>query len=259
MKKSKNAETVCAIILTLIMTFMEMTVLPALLFCDIHFKDVEPIYFALMLNFILAFIICGIFRKTVLKDWIFGLRKEGIISGLKRYGLLALVATVAVAISFCIGLYPLDNSPTVWRVLIEGILYYVGVGIMEELYLRGLMQNILENAFGDRKNATLYAILITSVLFGAGHIFGAIGQPLFTIVCKALWATGLGVYLGAVYVKTRNLWVPIILHTIIDFCGIPVCFATNKGYPDIAVLVSLISFVLLGIYGIVILLHVRRQ
>lgn len=49
-----------------------------------------------------------------------------------------------------------------------------------------------------RKNASLYAILITSVLFGAGHIFGALNQPLATILCKAIWATGLGVYFGAV-------------------------------------------------------------
>ena len=124
---------------------------------------------------------------------------------------------------------------------------------MEELYLRGLLQNIIEILFRKKKNATLFAILTTSVLFGIGHIFGAAGQPLPTIVCKAIWAAGLGIYFGSVYVKTRSLWVPIILHTVIDLCGIPVCFSTKTGYPNIAVVVSLISFVLLGIYGIYIL------
>ena len=28
----------------------------------------------------------------------------------------------------------------------------------------------------------------------------------------------------AVYVKTRNLWIPIILHFVVDLCGIPFCF-----------------------------------
>ena len=65
---------------------------------------------------------------------------------------------------------PFDNKPTIWRVVIEGIVYYIGVGIMEELYLRGLLQNIIAKWFGERKNAILYAILITSVLFGLGHI-----------------------------------------------------------------------------------------
>ncbi len=259
MKKITNTDIIVAIILTLVMTFMEMTALPASLFCSVDLKDVEPIYFALMLNFVLAFILCGLCRTTLLRNWIFGLRLDGILSGLKKYGLPALIATVTVAGSFCIGLFPFDNTPTAWRVLIEGVLYYVGVGIMEELYLRGLLQNIIEKLFGEKKNAILYAILISSVLFGMGHIFGAIGQPLPTILCKAIWATGLGVYFGSVYAKTRNLWVPIILHTIIDFCGIPVCFSAKTGYPDIALAVSLISFVFLGIYGIYILKYKTEQ
>ena len=63
MKKSTNTDIIFAIILTLMMTFMEMTALPASLFCNIHFKDVEPIYFALMLNCVLAFVLCGLCRK----------------------------------------------------------------------------------------------------------------------------------------------------------------------------------------------------
>ncbi|MCI9189853.1 MAG: CPBP family intramembrane metalloprotease, partial [Lachnospiraceae bacterium] len=31
-------------ILTIIMTFMEMTALPAALFCNIQIRDIEPIY-----------------------------------------------------------------------------------------------------------------------------------------------------------------------------------------------------------------------
>ncbi|MFR2155158.1 MAG: type II CAAX prenyl endopeptidase Rce1 family protein [[Eubacterium] siraeum] len=57
---------------------------------------------------------------------------------------------------------------------------------MEELYLRGLLQNIIAKWFGERKNAILYAILITSVLFGLGHIFGALGQPIATVIAKTV-------------------------------------------------------------------------
>ena len=254
LEKRKEAKNIAiAGILTLVMTFMEMSALPAALFINIKLKDIEPIYFALMFNFFIAFVLCGLCRITVLKNWNFGLHSEGINAGIKEYGLSALIATILVAISFCIGLSPLDNKPTVWRVIIEGIIYYVGVGIMEELYLRGLLQNIIEKLFDKNKNASLYAILIASALFGFGHIFGALGQPVVTIICKAVWATGLGVYFGAIYVKTRNLWVPIILHIIVDLCGIPVCFSSTSEYPDIALIVSLISFVLLGVYGIYVL------
>ncbi len=33
-------------ILTIIMAFMEMTALPAALFCNIQIRDIEPIYFS---------------------------------------------------------------------------------------------------------------------------------------------------------------------------------------------------------------------
>lgn len=253
MQTDRVKNITAAAILALLMTFMEMSALPAVLFVDIHFKDIEPVYFALMANFLIAFLLCGICRRFILREWRFGLSPDGLAEGLKKHGLPALIATAAVAASFCIGLYPFDNTPTVWRVLIEGIVYYIGVGVMEELYLRGLLQNVIEKLFGSRRHASLWAVLITSALFGAGHIFGALGQPVLTILCKTVWAAGLGVYLGAVYVKTRNLLLVMVLHTLIDLCGIPFCFSSGSKYPAISLAVSLISFVLLGVYGLFIL------
>lgn len=252
-------ENVVVVILTLVMTFMEMTALPAALFCNIKIADINPVYFALMLNFLFAFAICWLCKKFFIKDWNFGLQFKGIISGLRKFGLPAVIATTLVAIAFCIGLTPFDNTPTVWRVIIEGVVYYIGVGIMEELYLRGLLQNIIEKWFGKRKNATLYAILIASILFGLGHIFGALGQPLVVIIAKTIWAAALGVYFGAVYVTSKNLWVPIILHLIINLCGIPFCFSTSTQYPIIALITSLVSYVSLAIYGVYILKKENKQ
>ena len=172
------------------------------------------------------------------------------LTGLKKYGLPAIIATILVIISFCIGLTPFDNKPTIWRVIIEGIVYYISVAIMEELYLRGLLQNIIEEWFGKRKNTVLYAILIASVLFSFGHIFGALGQPVITVIAKTVWATALGVYFGAVYVKSKNLLVSIVLHLIVDLSGIPFCFSSSNQYPTIALVTCLGSFIFLGIYGV---------
>ena len=253
-------ETITVFILTLIMTFMEMSALPAALFGNLKIMDINPIYITLMLNFLLAFAICWVFKKIFIKDWWFGLQFKGILTGLRKYGLPAVIATALVTIAFCIGLTPFDNKPTIWRVITEGVMYYVGVGIMEELYLRGLLQNIIEKLFGEKKNATLYAILIASVLFGLGHIFGALGQPVITIIAKTVWATALGVYWGAVYVKTRNLWVPIILHLIINLgAAIPFCFSTSNQYPTIALIICLVSYILLGFYGIYIVKQKSKQ
>ena len=140
----KRSTTVVVVILILIMTFMEMSALPAALFCNVKIKDINPIYFTLMLNFLLAFAICWMCKKFFIKDWLFGLQFKGIWSGLKKYGLPAVIATVIVAIAFCIGLTPFDNRPTIWRVVVEGIVYYICVVIMAELYRKSLLQNIIE-------------------------------------------------------------------------------------------------------------------
>lgn len=242
--------SISVMILTIIMTFMEMTALPAALFCNIQIRDIEPIYFSLMINFVLAFSLCYVCRKTILKEWNFGLQLQNISIGLKKYGIPSLAATIIVAAAFCIGLSPFNHKPTVYRVIVEGVVYYIGVAIMEEIYLRGLLQNMIEKWFGTRKNAALYAVLISSALFGVGHIFGALGQPILTMICKVVWAAALGIYFGAVYVKTRNLWIPIILHFMVDLCGIPFCFSKSNQYPTIGLICCLSMYLLLGIYGI---------
>ncbi len=247
--------SIAVVLLTVIMTFMEMSALPAALFVNIQFYDVSPIYFVLMANFLLAFVLCWLFRRFFIKEWCFGLQFDGLWCGLKKYGIPALIVFVPVCAVFCFAWSPLENTPTVWRVIVEGLIYYIGVGIMEELYLRGLLQNIVEKWFGKCKYADLYSIVIASVLFGLGHIFGALGQPIATVICKTVWAAALGVYFGSVYVCTRNLWVPIILHLIINMsASIPACFTTSNEYPILTLTVCLISYLSLGGYGIWIVL-----
>lgn len=248
-----RSKTALALVLTLLMAIMEMSALPSALFCNIEIQDINPFYFTLMLNFLIAFLVCWLFKKFLLKDWRFHLQFDGLFTGLKKHGFPAIIATVFVAIAFCIGLSPFDYEPTIGKVIVEGIVYYIGVAIIEELYLRGLLQNVLEIWFGKRKNAALYAVLVASVLFGAGHIFGALGQPVATVVAKTVWATALGIYFGAVYLQCKNLWVPIVLHFIVDLCGIPFCFSTSTQYPTIALVACLVSYTILAVYGVLLI------
>ncbi len=249
----KNKNILISIVLAFIMAFLELSGLPAALFINIEILDIDSMYFILMANFLIAFVICRLFAKFLLKDWNWGLQFHDIWKGLRRYGLPAMISTIIVTISFCVGLSPFNNIPTIWRVLVEGIIYYVGVSIVEELYLRGLLQNIIEKCFEDRKISALLAVILTSIIFGIGHILGSSEQPVITVIAKVIWATALGIYFGAVYVKTRNLWVPIVLHFVIDLCGIPFCFSNVNEYPQISVMMSLVCYMVLGIYGIFIL------
>ena len=143
------------------------------------------------------------------------------------------------------------------KVLIEGIIYYIGVAIVEELYVRGLLLNLIEKIFYKKKNNTMIAIILSAVIFGIGHIFGVLGQPILIIITKVIWTIAMGIYFGAIYKKTNNLWLPIILHFIINICALPYCFTTITTYPNTSLYIILPTYILLGIYSLYIMKQKR--
>lgn len=249
MNKKEKYQILYASITTIIMTFMNISGLPAVLFLNISILDIQPFYFSLMANFVLTAIVFFVAWKVLYPDWQFGLGMKGLSLGLKRYGISGLVLFLISSAAFMVGLMPFDNHPTVLKVIIEGFVYYIGVAFIEELYIRGLLQNIIEKLLYKKENASVYAIMIASVIFGIGHIFGTLGSSLLTIICKVVWTIALGLYLGAVYKKTGNLWVPIILHTIIDFCAWPFCFSTIPPYPQVSLWILLGTYIGVGVYA----------
>ena len=249
MSKSERNEIIFAFIITIIMTIMDISGLPAIMFINIKILDIQPFYFSLMANFLLTAIVFFVGWKTLYSKWDFGLGTRGLLSGIKKFGLSGLIIFLFSTLAFVVGLMPFDNKPTVVKVVIEGFIYYIGVAFIEELYIRGLILNIIEKLFYKKQNATLYAIVTSSVIFGVGHIFGTLGSSLLTIVCKVLWTIGLGLYLGVVYKKTNNLWVSIILHAVIDFCAFPFCFSSTPPYPEVSLWILLLVYVLVCCYS----------
>jgi len=203
-----------------------------------------------MVNFIFIGLIAFITFRFLCPKWELGLKCIGLVDGLKKYSIPGVIVGIISLIGFYIGLKPFDYSPTIWKVLIEGIIYYIGVAIVEELYVRGLLLNLIEKLCDKNKNKTIIAIVISSLIFGLGHIFGTLGQPILVIISKVVWTLAMGLYFGAIYKKTNNLWIPIILHFFINVCALPYCFKTIATYPDVTLYIILPAYLLLGVYSI---------
>ena len=248
----KKKELIIIGILTILLAFMDISGLPSALFVNINILDINPMYFTLMINFIFIGLISFLTIKNLCPSWKLGFNKNGIVSGLKKYGLMGIIVGIISGIAFYIGL-TLDASPSIWKVLIEGIIYYIGVAIVEELYVRGLLLNLIEKVSYKSKNSTLIAIIVSSVIFGLGHIFGVLGEPILVIATKVIWTIAMGMYFGAIYKKTNNLWIPIVLHFIIDICALPYCFTTMQGYSSISLYIILPTYIILGIYSLYII------
>ncbi|GGF28445.1 hypothetical protein GCM10011611_38110 [Aliidongia dinghuensis] len=91
----------------------------------------------------------------------------------------------------------------------------LAVGFGEE----GLFRGVLMPQLGlDRPRR---AIIVSSVLFGAIHLAGLL-SPIDSrlVLAQAASVVGLGLILGAVRIRTRSLWPCMIVHAVLDFCGI---------------------------------------
>lgn len=249
----KKKELIIISILTILIAFMDISGLPSSLFVNIKVLDITPFYWTLMFNFIIIGIITFFALKYFCPSWKLGLNKNRVTVGLKKYGIVGIIVGIISGIAFYIGLQPFDYSPTIWKVLIEGIIYYLGVAFVEELYVRGLLLNLIEKIFSKNNNKVMIAIITSSVIFGLGHIFGVLGQPILIVITKVIWTIAMGIYFGAIYKKTNNLWLPIILHFIIDVCALPYCFTTITTYPNISLYIILPTYLLLGIYSVFIM------
>ena len=110
----------------------------------------------------------------------------------------AIVGIAALAGSyFIVGWGGMSN----WLML----LFTAGItaGFVEEFIFRGILLRWIEEFAGSWA-----ALIITSALFGLGHIFNdnATWFSSFAIAVEA------GVMLGGAYMLTRSLWVPVGLH-----------------------------------------------
>jgi CAAX protease family protein len=82
----------------------------------------------------------------------------------------------------------------------------------EEYVYRGYLMRRIAQAFGGSRRAWIVALVATSVVFAAGHLYQG--------VSGAVSAGCAGLVLGGAYLGSgRNLWVPILAHGANDTVG----------------------------------------
>ena len=121
-------------------------------------------------------------------------------------GFLGFSAIVGVAAAFDI--YNIIGPGGTSQLLSSLIVMAIMPGFTEELLFRGILFRWLEQFAGSWA-----ALILTSALFGFSHIF----NPNATAFSSFAIALEAGLLLGAAYMLTRNLWVPMGLHAAWNF------------------------------------------
>ncbi len=110
------------------------------------------------------------------------------------------------------GFYRIVGVHPAWS-LMPVVLLLIGGAIGEELLFRGVLFRLIQEWAG-----TWIALAVSAAIFGLVHA----GNPGATWVSSLAIALEAGILLGAAFVVTRNLWLPIGLHFAWNFCEGPV-------------------------------------
>jgi membrane protease YdiL (CAAX protease family) len=104
--------------------------------------------------------------------------------------------------------------------------YCALVGFFEEILFRGIFFSVLASIFEQTKKGFLYTYLISSVAFGVIHLLNVFTSG-GAAVLQAGYSILTGGLFGFVWIKTKNIVFPAVIHAIYNFCGL--LFTANVG------------------------------
>lgn len=116
------------------------------------------------------------------------------------------------------------NPPGEVNTAIEILVFMVTmllIGITEEVLLRGCILNLLLERFSDTRRGIWGAVLIESAIFGALHLLNVFaGVKPVAAFWQSVNAFLIGLVFSAIYIRCKNLWIPIVLHAGYDFTAL---------------------------------------
>lgn len=146
---------------------------------------------------------------------------------------------------------PLESSYSLLLAVTGGI----APGLYEEVTCRGVVVSNMMYQWRNAKNPIMMSLLASSIAFGLIHLvnlFSTVGPTLIQVG----YATGLGIFFGAVYLRTRNLWGPVVVHALIDISAKifvtedPVAGIASLAVPPEQMLVGIAVFIVFTSIGL---------
>lgn len=135
----------------------------------------------------------------------------------------------------------------------------LGAAVLEEVVFRGFLISNLMRIL-DNKYKIYIALILSAVIFGILHLMGYNGNNLGIIIVQVFSSMGLGFIFASIFLRTGNIWIPIIGHVLNNFIAV----FGNEGINNSGVMVGAITWtnyvnVALSIVLIVIAIYYVRS
>ena len=122
--------------------------------------------------------------------------------------LFGLFCVVAIPFGIATDFIGFNVKPDLLKAILAPLGIFLFIAYPEELLFRGLLQNFLQKKIGSEK----IALFVAAVFFGATHLNNGTHPDWRYFVL----ATVAGIFYGMAYIKTKNLFVPALIHALVD-------------------------------------------
>lgn len=197
--------------------------------------------------------------------WVKKALGEGFVYGLGRKGMklsLLLVAPLLIESLFYVasGMLSYINTELSAGDFLIPLITGLQPGITEEIFYRGMVFGGLMHIRADKKNRVLVAFLASTLLFALIHMINMIdGQSLIGTVNQILFVTAMGSLFAAAYLRSRNLWGPIILHSFHDAFAMFLVRAAGASSDGAASLVQIAIYIAVTVFACTIVFSTKPE
>lgn len=175
----------------------------------------------------------------------------GFKGGLPKLGILLSLPALIVPLWNILQI-KLYDAPLVagTTAVFAAIVHGIGPGVSEEVFCRGFAASNLMRIWKDKPNRIFLSVLVSGAAFGLLHAVNVfVTGDAFAAIIQVIYTAAIGIFYGAVFVRSRNIWGVIIMHTLTDVSAFIAVFDGNVTGMDIAFCaVGSLIFIAIALY-----------
>ena len=175
----------------------------------------------------------------------------GFKGGLPKLGILLALPALIVPVWNLLQI-KLYDAPLVagTTAVIAAIFHGIGPGVSEEVFCRGFTVSNLMRIWKDKPNRIFLSVLVSGAAFGLLHAVNVIVTgDAFAAIIQVIYTAAIGIFYGAVFIRSRNVWGVILMHTLTDISAFIAVFDGNVSGMDIAFCaVGSLIFIAIALY-----------
>ncbi len=172
---------------------------------------------------------------------------------------LVLIGMVAMSMAY-IGMESGEPMRAPLQIVIF-VLSMLSIGVLEELVFRGIIAETLIAHYGTDYKGVWKATAVGGVIFGVAHLTNIFSASPFGVIIQVLVAGVIGMLFAAIYYRTGNLWICILLHAGLDCASLldVGVFESTSTISDVVSSFDITNLIPCITYGLPILFLLRRK